>query len=116
MKKKKTVISANYLDKIPLRSEGLQWTVDDDGIVTLAVENRGWVNRISQKLFKAPKISYIHLDKFGSYVWQIIDGESDITALGVKVEEHFGEEAHPLYERLAQYFRIIESYRFVSFK
>ena len=64
-------------------------------------------------LAKKPKISYIHLDEFGSFVWRQIDGERDIIKIGEAVKEHFGEKAEPLYERLAQYFKILESYGFV---
>ena len=33
-----------------------------------------------------------------------------------KVEEHFGEKAHPLYERLLKFFEIVESYDFILWK
>ena len=78
------------------------------------MENKGIANRIAQKLFKKPKISYVHLDKMGSFVWSLIDGEKSIVELGEAVEEKFGEEAHPLYERLAKYFQILDSYHFIS--
>ena len=114
MKKKKNEISENYLEKIPSRSSMLNWSTDEDGIVTLEIENKGWANRIAQKLFKRPKISYIHLDKLGSFVWPLIDGKTNITELGNLVDEKFGEEAHPLYERLARYFQILDSYHFIN--
>ena len=112
-KKKET---ENYLDRIPVRKEGIAWSGDEEGIVTLEIENKGVFNRIAQKLFKKPKISYIHLDGMGSFVWPIIDGESTITQIGVAIDEHFGEEAHPLYERLSKYFQILHSYGFIEFK
>ncbi len=108
--------NANYLDKIPVRNEKIGWSKDGDGIVTLEIENTGLFNRIAQKLFKKPKVSFVHLDELGSFVWPLIDGKSDITAIGKTVDEHFGEKAHPLYERLAKYFSILNSYGFVSFK
>lgn len=114
MKKKQTVIPANYLEKIPVRPESIKWSTDKDGIVTLEIENKGIANRIAQVLFKKPKVSFIHLDKTGSFLWPLMDGRRSITALGELVEEKFGEEAHPLYERLATYFRILESYGFVD--
>lgn len=114
MKKKKTVIPANYLDRIPARPESLRWTADKDGIVTLEIDNKGIANRIAQALFRKPKVSYIHLDKLGSFIWPLMDGEKSIIALGELVEAEFGEEAHPLYERLATYFRILDSYKFVE--
>lgn len=111
--KKKVVISENYLERVPVRAE-IKWTSDDQGKVTLEIENKGAFNRIAQKLFKKPKISYVHLDETGSFVWPLIDGETNIIDLGKKVEEKFGEKANPLYERLATYFRILESYGFVK--
>ena len=113
---KKKVLTENYLEKVPSRREDITFTTDENGITTLEIENKGAFNRIAQKLFKKPKISYIHLDKMGSFIWGIIDGESSITALGEKVDAHFGEEAHPLYERLSKYISILESYGFVSTK
>lgn len=106
----------NYLDNVPFRNEKIGWETDEKGIVTLKIENKGLFNLIAQKVFKKPKFSYVHLDEFGSFVCLLIDGEKDITAIGVLVEEHFGEKAHPLYERLAKFFQILESYGFVSMK
>ena len=110
MKKQET----NYLDKIPVHPEGIPWKTDENGIVTLEIENKGAMNRIAQKLFKRPKVSYSHLDKTGSFVWPLIDGKKTITDLAAEVDAEFGEEAHPLYERLAQFFRVLDSYKFIS--
>lgn len=41
MKKKDNVISANYLEKIPMRPEEIGWSTDEKGIVTLDIENTG---------------------------------------------------------------------------
>ena len=116
MTKKKNIISQNYLEKIPQRPESIGWKSDETGIVTLEIENKGWANRIAQKFFKRPKISYVHLDEMGSFIWPLLDGERNIIELGKLVEEHFGEKASPLYERLARYFQILESYRFIAWK
>lgn len=113
MKKKKIVIPENYLERIPAHPEALQWSVDDAGKITLQVENKGWANRIAQKLFGRPKVSYIHLDKMGNFIWPLLDGKRDITALGKLVEAEFGQEAQPLYQRLARYFQIMDSYGFI---
>ena len=113
-RKKKEVISKNYLLRIPVRPCGLNWTADDEGSVTLEIENKGWANRLAQLRLGKPKVSYIHLDELGSFLWPLLDGERDITALGEKVEEAFGEKAHPLYPRLAEYFRILDSYHFIE--
>lgn len=116
MSKKKNEVGENYLEKTPIRKAGLSWSNDGDEKVTLEVENKGIANRIAQKLIKKPKISYIHLDEIGSFAWLMIDGEKDIVKIGEKVSEHFGDKAEPLYERLAQYFKILENYGFIEWK
>ena len=114
MMKKKTVISRNYLEQKPMRPENMVWKTNKKGLVVLEIENTGVMNRIAQKLFKRPKVSYVHLDEMGSFVWPLLDGETDLVALGEKVKEQFGEKAEPLYERLAKYFQILDSYGFVK--
>ena len=114
MKKKKNIISENYLEHKPKRADSIGWSTDNDGKVTLEIENKGVFNSIAQKLFKKPKISYVHLDETGSFIWPLIDGEKNIIDLGKLVEEEFGEKANPLYERLAKYFQILDSYGFIT--
>lgn len=113
MKKQKK--DENYLERKPLRRPDLSWSADEQGIITLQVENKGVFNKIAQIFFKKPKVSYIHLDEMGSFLWPLLDGETTIIALGEQVDAHFGEKAHPLYERLSQYIRILESYGFIQF-
>ena len=115
MKKKQIIIPENYLERIPSRSASLTWKTDDKGVV-LEIENKGWVNRIAQKLFFRPKVSYVHLDKLGTFIWPLIDGKKNITELGKLVDAEFGEEAHPLYDRLARYFQILDSYNFIEWQ
>ncbi len=114
--KKKNVISENYLERIPMRNESISWTKDEEGVVTLETENKGIFNKIAHKFFKKPKVSYVHLDETGSFVWLLLDGEKTIYDLGKDVEVKFGEKANPLYERLAKYFQILDSYNFIKFK
>ena len=104
----------NYLEKIPMRAPSIRFTADEAGIVTLEIENKGVMNKIAQKLFKKPKISYVHLDRFGSFVWLLLSGEKDVYAIGEEVEEKFGSDAHPLYERLIKYLEILASYHFIK--
>lgn len=116
MKKKKEIISKNYLEKIPARKEGIDWDKNEDGKVTLHIKNTGLMNKIAQKLFKKPEVSHIYLDEMGSFVWPILDGKMDIIAIGKLVKAEFGEKAEPLYERLAKYFQILDSYGFVGWR
>lgn len=114
MKNKKQ--EKNYLDLIPIKNNSIVWSGDSDGLITLEIQNKGVFNRIAQKLFKKPPVTYIHLDENGSFVWPLIDGERDINTIGKLVDGHFGEKAHPLYERLVKFFEILKSYGFITFK
>ncbi len=113
---KKKVMEENYLERIPMRNPALVWSTDDDGKVILEINNTGFFNKLAQKFFKKPPVTYIHLDEIGSFVWPMLDHEKTIIALGVDVKKHFGEDAEPLYERLAKYFQILESYHFIIWK
>lgn len=106
----------NYLEKIPSKTPSIAWGCDQNNLVTLEVENKGVFNKIAQLLLKKPKITFIHLEEFGSFIWQLIDGETDIAALGEKVKEHFGDRAEPLYPRLIQYFESLKNCKFITLK
>ena len=114
MKKKQIVIQENYLERIPAHPESIKWSTDESGIVTLEIENKGIANKIAQVLFRRPKVSYIHLDENGSFVWPLIDGEKTVLDIAQLVDAHFGEAAKPLYERLVKFFQILESYHFAK--
>lgn len=114
--KKKIIIQRNYLEKVPMRAGHILWETAEDGKVTLSFENTGWANRIAQNFFRRPRVSYVHLDEMGSFIWPLLDGQKSIIDLGKLVDAHFGEEAHPLYERLARYFQIMDSYHFITWK
>ena len=114
--KRKQQCEENYLEKIPVCPSHIEWSADESGMVTLDIENKGIMNRIAQKLLNKPKISHIHLDEIGSFVWPLIDGGRKISDMGAPLEEHFGEKAQPTYERLAEFFRILESCGFVEWK
>ncbi len=107
-------INANYLEKCPFIPDYIDWNTDDNGIVTISIENKGIFNKIAQRLLKKPKVSYVHLDEFGSNIWQLIDGHKNIIEIGKLFEEKFGDKVNPLYERLAKYFQILYSYGFIK--
>ena len=112
--KGESVISENYLERCPMRADYIVWSADEEGKVSLQIENKGVFNKIAQTLLKKPKVSYVHLDEMGSFIWPLLDGQKTILELGEEVEKEFGEKAQPLYERLAKYFQILESYGFVE--
>ena len=107
--------SANYLDFIPKIKEDLRWEKTPKD-VTIYIENKGVMNRIAQKVLHKPKVSQIHLDEMGNFIWPLIDGNKTICELAEYVKQEFGEKAEPLYQRIVQYMRTLESYEFIAMK
>lgn len=116
MKKNKTAVKENYLDRVPVFNGKFSWKQGEDGIVTIYMENTGVFNRIFQKFFHKPEVSQIHLDQTGSFILPLIDGKRSIYDIALLVREQFGEKAEPLYERLVTFMRMLEDYRFVTIK
>jgi hypothetical protein len=105
----------NYLERVPVRAEWLNWA-DENGVVTLLIENKGVMNRIFQRLLKKPKTSYIHLDETGSAVWRLIDGQRTVNEIGALLEDSSDEKGQSTYQRLAEFIGILERNRFISTK
>lgn len=106
----------NYMDYIPVRNPKFTWKVKENGQVEVAVPNTGFFNRIAQIFFHRPKISYIELDEYGSYLWQQIDGRTDIYALSQKMQEYFGKSAEPVVERLVKFMRTLQVNHYIHYR
>ncbi len=113
--RKKKTVPGNYLDYIPVRDEKYQYETGSKEEVTILIENTGFFNRVCQKVLKKPKVSKVHLDEMGSFIWQLIDGKNTIYDISLHVKEKFGDKAEPLYNRLVQYMRNLERCGFIHF-
>lgn len=105
----------NYLEKVPVRNPGFSWKEDEQGIVTVDMVHKGIFDKLAQRLWVTPKVSHVKLDRFGSFVWKQMDGNRNIIDIGVLVREEFADQAEPLYERLAEFVRMLRDNRFVMF-
>lgn len=114
MQSEKRTNSDNYLEYIPVPSADLNFEIKD-GKVTIFRENTGAFNWVAQKLFKKPRVTQIHLDEMGNFVWPLMDGKNDIYVIAARIKEEFGDKAEPLYERAVSYFRTLVDYGFVQY-
>lgn len=113
-KTKKAPTGENYLDYVPCHNPEIKYEIDGEHKVTIFQENKGMFNFIAQKLFKKPRISQIHLDEMGNFIWPLMDGERNLIEIAELVKAEFGEKAEPLYNRLVQYVRTLETYGFIA--
>lgn len=104
----------NYLDYVPMISDKNTWDVED-GLVTVHMVHRGFYAKIAQKVFNRPKISHIHLDERGSYIFQQIDGVRTVGELAELMKARFGEDP-ALYNRLVQYMRVLHNNGFIVYR
>ena len=116
MAKNKKEGQDNYLDYVPVILDKHKWESDDEGSITIFIENKGIFNSLAQKLLKKPKVSQIHLEKFGSFIFPLIDGKASIYEIGQKVGAHFGDDAEPLYPRLTKYIKMLNDYGLIEVK
>lgn len=107
--------SPNYLEFVPVINDKFKYEIVE-GQVTVFQENTGFFNVIAQKFFKKPRISQIHLDEMGNFIWPLFDGKRNIFEIADMVDKEFGEKASPLYDRLVQYIKTLESYGFIQLK
>lgn len=115
-KTKKAPTGENYLDYVPCHNPEIKYEIDGEHKVTIFQENKGMFNFIAQKLFKKPRISQIHLDEMGNFIWPLMDGERNLIEIAELVKAEFGEKAEPLYNRLVKYVRTLETYGFIAVK
>jgi hypothetical protein len=65
-------------------------------------------NRIGKKLKIKPNLK-VNLDEYGTTVWRLCDGKLTVKEIAEILKTQFGESVEPLYPRLGEFFRILES-------
>lgn len=91
------------------KSEKIEYEVSSDGIVTILEKQDHKVQNFFRKLkFKIPMYKKMELDEYGSFIFLQIDGKKNVEELGIKLEEKYGEESHPLYERILLFLNHID--------
>lgn len=91
------------------KSENVEYEVSSGGIVTILEKQDHKVQNFFRKLkFKIPMYKKMELDEYGSFIFLQIDGKKNVEELGIKLEEKYGEESHPLYERLLLFLNHID--------
>lgn len=102
----------NLLELKPLRN--LEWEKDANGIVTLNVPKfrHPLVVKCFVPLMAKPSIR-VKLDAIGSLVWENCDGATPVSVITKKMQEAFGEEAEPVYDRIGRFLSQLERDKFL---
>lgn len=105
----------NFLDYIPKHNSLFPYQKTEDGFIEIKMKNKGIVKKLTQLVLKKPKYTYVKLERFGSFVWEQIDGRRTVYEIGQLVKAQFGDEAEPLYERLSHYIKSLRVNRFILY-
>ncbi len=108
-----TIHNGVFFDLIPTRN--LKWEDSDNGRIVLIVPK--FRNRIAVKFLLPilPKPNMrVHLDAFGSYVWECCDGTQSIKNIAGKLKEKFGESVDPADDRTGQFIRLLTKEHFIT--
>lgn len=91
----------DVLNLVFKKSENVEYEVSEDGVVTILEKQNHKIQNFFRKLkFKIPMYKKMELDKYGSYIFLQIDGKKSVKDIGENLELKYGEEIHPIYERL----------------
>ena len=102
----------NLLALKPRRN--LQWETNERGQVVLLVpkfQNR-FVRRWFVPLLAKPNFR-VRLDTFGSFVWNLCDGETTVADISERLKGAFGESAEPVHERVRTFLSRLEKDEFL---
>lgn len=89
-------------------SKNIDYEVDNKIVTVLEKQNHP-IQKFFRKLkFRIPLNKKIELDEYCSFVFLQIDGEKTVKDIGKNLENIYGEDCHPLYERLLMFLNHIE--------
>ncbi len=109
----------NLLDFVPIKSESEKFifTKNENDLTTIIMKRNSPLDKFVRKFIKkTPETFTVDLDKFGSFIFEAIDGQKNIHTIGLEVKEQFGEDAEPLYERLGAFMNLLKNNNFIYFK
>ena len=111
---KRKKVSKNFMDSIPVHSETFAWHVKEDGMVEIDVENKGFYHSIAQKFFHKPRVSHIALEKYGTVVWNSMNGENTVYDIVKIMEQEFPEEKDRMLDRVVTYMAVLQRNQFIN--
>ncbi|RLD11452.1 PqqD family protein [candidate division KSB1 bacterium] len=110
--KKTNSKTQNVIEMIPKHNIRFETREDIVVILTPKFKNKFIVKYIMSRM-KQPNYS-IHLDAYGSAVWNLMNGEKTVYAIGKELKAEFGESVEPVYERLGLFMNMLAQRKFIT--
>lgn len=89
-------------------SNNIDYEVNNKSITILEKQNHPIQIFFRKLKFRIPLYKKIQLDEYCSFVFLQIDGKKSVEEIGKNLENAYGEDSHPLYERLLMFLNHID--------
>ncbi len=102
----------NLLELYP--KHNVKWKRNDDGLVVLLspkFKSPFWA-RLFGPVMKRPDYQ-IKLDEFGSFVWNQIDGLTNVEKIGDALVDKYGQKIEPVFQRLSLFVNSLAQNQFI---
>jgi hypothetical protein len=106
----------NLLDMIPSKNGGLKTVLGEDGLLGIVIERNSLWDRFARLFARIPPTFTVRLDARGSFVWETINGHRSAAEIAAMLREKFGDDAEPIYERLALYLKLLANNSLILIK
>ncbi len=107
----------NLLKMKPVRLHKWRPNREDPDLITIHMPrfNSNFGRKLGN-IFKIRPTYNINLEKYGSAVWRLCNGDVNVEEIGEVLREQYGDEVEPLYERLAQYLTFLERTKLIKYE
>ncbi len=114
-KRKSALSEVNMLELTPVRIYCEETDTEGNVIVLIPkFKNKFFVKYLVPKM-KGPNFK-LKLDKFGSSVWMLINGQDKIKFIAEELVKKHGDEIQPIYDRLPKFITMLYSNKLIAFK
>jgi len=103
----------NVLEMIPAHAVDFE---HHNGVTHLRVPKikHKWLKCLEHRL-KQPYYM-IHLDEYGTRVWNLMDDRLTVFDIGDKLQKEYGEKIAPVYERLGLFINMLAQRHFITLR
>jgi hypothetical protein len=107
----------NLLKMKPVRIRKWKPNPNDKDLVTIIIPrfNTKFGKKLG-RIFNIKQTYHVNLEKYGSSVWRLCNGEATVKDIGDVLQEQYGEDVEPLYERLSFYLTLLERNKLIRYE
>lgn len=103
----------NFLDLVFVPHQKMKWHFNERAQVVLHFAHTSFFDKLAQRFFAKPAISFISLDEYGSLLWTSLDGKNTVSNLVEILQNKFPPEKNDMLKRVVHFLHTLQSNKFV---